>query len=339
LHNRYASTLWGEIRIQDAREIFNSSYVPAIPILAEPRTFMALVPADKALSMMQAIKEKYEREMGKVRNRLPLHLGVVYAHRRTPLRAVLDAGRRMLQQKPLGGEQAWTVKADSQRGTLPLEQTIAVQLEQNGRTLNWYVPAVMGDGQTEDRWYPYVFVETNGDDNQVNGRTCAFKGRRPTGTGTEACWLVHAAELRQGDQVYFTPATFDFEWLDASARRFEIAYNDQGERYGRLARPYLLDDLESLQQAWHLMAGADGLASGQIYALRDTIEARRETWRTSPHNETFRQLCRDAICNAEWRKRPAITSLEKLTHWAVTGLLADTVELYMGVMKQKPQQK
>jgi len=35
--------------------------------------------------------------MGKVRNRLPLHLGVVYAHRRTPLRAVLGAGKRMLR--------------------------------------------------------------------------------------------------------------------------------------------------------------------------------------------------------------------------------------------------
>ena len=35
--------------------------------------------------------------MGKVRNRLPLTLGVVYGGRRTPLASLLDAGRRMLR--------------------------------------------------------------------------------------------------------------------------------------------------------------------------------------------------------------------------------------------------
>ena len=72
-------------------------YVPAITILTEPRTFMALVPADKAMDVASAIKGKYETEMGKVRNRLPLTLGIVFAGRRTPLPAILDAGRRMLE--------------------------------------------------------------------------------------------------------------------------------------------------------------------------------------------------------------------------------------------------
>ncbi|MBU1247394.1 MAG: hypothetical protein KKB70_01745, partial [Proteobacteria bacterium] len=49
------------------------------------------------LAVAQAIKEKYEREMGKVRNRLPLTLGAVYFGRRTPLAAALDAGRRILR--------------------------------------------------------------------------------------------------------------------------------------------------------------------------------------------------------------------------------------------------
>ena len=88
--------VWGEITLAENAQELPGEYTPAIPILAEPRTFMALVPADKALDAIQAIKQKYEREMGKVRNRLPLHLGAVYFHRRTPLRAALDAGRRML---------------------------------------------------------------------------------------------------------------------------------------------------------------------------------------------------------------------------------------------------
>ena len=69
---------------------------------------MALVPADKALDVAQAIKTKYETEMGKVRNRLPLTLGLVFAQARTPLAAVLDAGRRMLKRKPQ--EQDFTIE-------------------------------------------------------------------------------------------------------------------------------------------------------------------------------------------------------------------------------------
>lgn len=333
-----------DIQIADV-DYQDAAYSTAIPILAEPRTFMALVPADKALDILQTIKEKYEREMGKVRNRLPLHLGAVYFHRRTPLRAALDAGRRMLQQRPLGGDHTWMVQNDVLCGTLPadrqtladgtqqFQQTITVQLKQDDRSLTWYVPAVMGDGSTPDNWYPYVFIKTE-NEQPPTGRSRVFKGCRPTATGSEACSLLHASELKAGDQIYFTPATFDFEWLDTSARRFEIAYDAQGKRYGRLTRPYLLDELDDIQQAWSLIAGPDGLTTSQIHALRNTIEPRREAWQASPQEETFRQLCSDAIRNA---KRPSLSDIDRLTSWASSGLLADTIELYMEIMKVKPQ--
>jgi len=151
----------------DTVERIEQPYPPVIPILAEPRTFMALVPARHALDVACAIKTKYEREMGKVRNRLPLHLGIVYAHRRTPLRAVMDAGRRMLKQKALDPVGEWRVaeKVTKQTGSLPRGLTdgthqfaewYAVRLENRtlDRSLTWYIPAVMGDGQTEDAWYP-----------------------------------------------------------------------------------------------------------------------------------------------------------------------------------------
>lgn len=200
------------ITVEQVNKLENSSYQPTIPILAEPRTFMALVPANRALDIMQAIKIKYEREMGKVRNRLPLHLGAVYFHRRTPLRAALDAGRRMLKYD-LGAlkDEIWTVtNVDSKpslpdglaEGTQQFNNTVAVTIENaDGRSLTWYVPAKMGDGTTDDKWYPYVFVPWD-----ASGRQLVFKALRPKSDGTsEECWLVHAVELYKGDQVYFTP--------------------------------------------------------------------------------------------------------------------------------------
>jgi len=323
-----------DVNYQDA------PYATTIPILAEPRTFMALVPADKALDVIAAIKTKYAREMGKVRNRLPLHLGAVYFHRRTPLRAALDAGRRMLQQKPLGGDQLWSVIARSPTakhdlpgklvdGTKQFDQTISIQLKQNDRAFTWHVPAVMGDGQTEDNWYPYVFVQ-----NDVSGRSRIFKGLRPKSDGTsEECWLVHAAELQTGDQITFTPATFDFQWLDSSGSRFEIAYDDAGQRLARPTHPYLLDDLATIQQVWQVISSMDGLTSSQIYALRDLVEAKRATWAI---DDSFSQFCRHAVRNAQWKNRQAI-NLEQIVQATLSGLLTDVIELYMGIMKAKPQ--
>jgi len=341
---------WGTITVEEVGEIENSSYSPVIPILAEPRTFMALVPADRALEVVQSIKTKYEREMGKVRNRLPLHLGAVYFHRRTPLRAALDAGRRMLKYD-LGGlkDQLWTVKSieptsilpeDLATGTQQFDHSIAVTIRNDyDRSLTWYVPAKMGDGQTPDNWYPYVFIQ-----NDVSDRQPIFKALRPKSDGsTEECWLVHAEELRADDRIYFTPATFDFQWLDSAGERFEIAYDHNGRRRNPLIRPYLLDELTNIRKAWNAIAGNSGLTANQIYALRDLIETKRENWHPTSEDcqeeGMFWKFCQDAINNANWKKKPEKEQINLLTNWAVSGLLADVIQLYMGVMKQKPQQE
>jgi hypothetical protein len=336
------------------------AYSTAIPILAEPRTFMALVPADRALEVVRAIKAKYEREMGKVRNRLPLHLGVVYAHRRTPLRAVLDAGRRMLKQKAFDPIGEWRVVAnvvkqtgplpedagDLAEGTQQFDAWYAVKLENQAlnRTLTWYVPAVMGDGHTKDQWYPYVFLKTDAEPGDCGRR---FQAPNPW-TGRNG-WVVHAGDLKAGDVVYFTPATLDFQWLDSAACRFEIAYHEDGRRRELPRRPYLLDEMDTLECIWQTLK--HHLTKNQIYALRDLVEAKWEEWDIAGGEGTFRQFCRDALANAEWRKGRDDYRREKypwqaaaqgrdewLDTWAdyaARGWLADAIELHLQIMKEE----
>ena len=335
---------WGKITIEQADTMPDSSYTPVILILAQPRTFMALVPADRALAIIAAIRTKYEQEVGKVRNRLPLHLGLVYFHRRTPLRAALDAGRRMLKYE-LGTAQdeVWRV-TEKVQGPLPdgkihlaekengqFAQTVTVKLERNRRSLTWHVPAKMGDGQTDDNWYPYVFIKSD-----VNGRSPAFKGIRPTSDNkSEECWLLHASQLQKDDQIYFTPATLDFQWLDSTARRFEIAYGDNGRRRDHLTRPYLLDELDEIEAAWAMLRT---LSKNQLYTLRDTVEEKRAAWFVEPHeslkDDTFKQFCADIIRNTKWKTAVDTT---KLTNWAINGLLADAIQLHVSIMKDKLQ--
>lgn len=335
-------------------------YSTAIPILAEPRTFMTLVPADRSLNLLKEIKTKYEREMGKVRNRLPLHLGVIYFQRRTPLRAVLDAGQAMMQRT--AQTTIWTVQGVQftplplehmrlAQGTQQFQQTTSITLERNGNTITWYVPSVMGDGVTPDNWYPYLFFYQDQDKKSVpTGRQRTFQGQRPTTKGLEPCWLVHAGDVQPGDQVYFAPSTFDFEFLDTAARRFDIYYNADGRRGTRRTRPFYLEDLDRLEQLWRLMKY---LSITQRQQIVRTVETTRAMWYgqdaddTSWNDAVFRQFVADTLGGAKWvdtqssRIPPQAwhDHFNALIDAGVCGELADLIELHVGILKERDMQK
>jgi|GEM_PF-414716 len=327
-----------------------TEYSPVIQILAESSTFIALVPANnvnclESLNIVRTIKTKYELEMGKVRNRLPLHLGIVYFDRRTPLRSALDAGRQMLTYKS-DNQKTWQVRSIS-KGNLPddkkelacitrqFEHTVTLELTQDDRTITWYVPSSMGDG-THDNWYPYVFVKTT-NDSEVDEMSRKIKSQRP-GT-TEPCWLVHAEDLKGGEDIYFTPSTFDFEYLDSTARRFEIHYDENGRR-PRPTRPFYLEDLERFDKLWKIL---QNLESSQCHQVIYIIEATREMWygndlRKSWADPVFDRFVTDTLANAAWPKNKQwrdIPERQQLVEAGVRGELADLADLYMEILKER----
>lgn len=273
-------------------QFIETAYATTIPILAEPRTFMALVPADRALDIVEEIRAKYGREMGKVQGRLPLHLGVVVFDRKQPLHAALDAGRRMLRHGEAEhgrGWETWQVTKidpplktdDGVERSEPVPE-LAVSFT-NG--IEWKIPTVMGDGQTVDAWYPYFFVEKLADREADDQPQRSFRAPFPDKAEAEElreCELIHVLDLHAGDRVYVQPGTFDFVHLETTGRRYEIAYaqdaNGRLRRRGETAgvRPYYLDEIPRLRELWTLTAGR--LSSSQWMGLLETIETRREQW-------------------------------------------------------------
>ncbi|MGB9753836.1 CRISPR-associated protein Csx11 [Roseiflexus castenholzii] len=319
-----------EIAYQD------NAYATAIPILAEPRSFLMLVPADKSLKVLKQIKAKYECEMGKVRDRLPLHLGCVFAARRTPIRAVLDAGRAMLDQKTR--LQAWQITSVKRQ---PVH--VALQLERSGYSIQWQIPLKMGDGTTDDLWYPYFFLETNGDDSKADASNRrAVKISMPHGNIQKVKeWIVHAEDLRVGETIYRWSSTFDFEFLDTTARRFEISYDAHGRR-PRRTRPFYLEDLDRLEELWRYMTR---LTKTQRHQVIRTIEATREAWYGPDDNgqsttdKVFEQFVADTLAGAAWPKGQPWCSIDeewrkKLIQAGVRGELADVAELHMEILKE-----
>jgi len=299
-------------------------YIPAIPILAEPRTFMALVPADKALQVAEDIKQKYEREMGKVRNRLPLTFGIVFASRRTPLPAILDAGRKMLRQ--LSKNESWEVTNIASPcpccNSWPSEIKLTLQREK--QTLSVAISTVMGDGKTEDVWYPYWHLEEEKEN--ADSRERLFKG-------IDGKNWTHIRDLQIGDTVSFMPSRFDFEFLDTASRRFEISYdNDKRRGTAHPARPYYLEQLDDFEHLWVILS--EKLETTQIHNLVSLIESKRIEWMKDPCNDVFKQYVRDILNNANWNPRPGPEHFDQLLQAAISGQLVDVVELYMRILKK-----
>ncbi|RMF50590.1 MAG: CRISPR-associated protein Csx11, partial [Anaerolineae bacterium] len=329
-----------------------SEYIPAIVILKEPRTFMAIVPAKNALTVIEHIRQKYNREMGKVRNRLPMRLGAVFAPQHTPLRALMDAGWRMLRGASLP-QTGWEITAITAAQDTPLPKELAdnphfkhyrnIRLQQEeGRQIYWKVPLSMADGKTEDAWYPYAFVEHPAPEHPITRRQRYIQSLTPWREANPPHDLVHVKDLVPGDVVSFTPDTFDFMWLGSAAQRVSIAYDSNGQRYELPRRPYLLDELPHLYQIWETFKAH--LSISQIYILRDTIERKREEWlptaeESRDKNGVFWQFCRDTVANAQWKNKHWDTDeLDRWADYAVKGWLTDAVELYLHIMKHKIQE-
>jgi len=316
-------------------------YSPYIPILAEPSIFMALVPADHAFEVTCRIKAKYEEEIGKVRDRLSLHLGLVVAPRHTPLRTILEAGRALLQPP----EKDWTKRWEAWEvdSIEPVTWDIDRQAETHRRVtfvngIEWNLPMKMGDGKTPDYWYLHLLTRKP----QVADK---FEDK-PS---------VHAADLKEriyensnvkqeGTKVWVMPSTFDFEFLDVAGRRFEIYYDKDGRRPGHPCRPYLLEEVATIEKVWNLISDREkGLTNTQINGLLEVIEKKRKDWDVTQNlDDTFRQFVYDALQEA-WGKngwknlgKEGQTLIKRST---ASGMLADVVELYMKIMKQESKKK
>jgi hypothetical protein len=357
---------WGTISINNDGISSLSNYIPAIPILAEPKTFMALVPAKSAQEAAKSIAKKYQEEMNKVHNRLSLHIGIIYAERRTPIRAVLEAGMKMLNintemeswkvskiekdsSKPaFEKDNKGNATTDTTGAKIELPSFVKITLSNKNKEATWRVQTVMGDKNSQeptfDHWYPYVFLNIKGDGSELDNRHRKFNIEWQENEAIKDLWLVHAAELKEGDNIDFAISTFDFEFLDVAGRRFEIYYDKDGKRPGRLCRPYLLDELKTIEEIWKLIScETKGLTNTQITSLLEIIEKRRKEWKQESDDDrtTFENFVKQALQEA-WGKSWKNLSQEQqqqLDNSAISGMLADVVELYMKIMKENSNKK
>lgn len=238
-------------------------YRPYLTLLISPDQFLAFIPASKSLEIAERIRQEYQKQVGKVQNRLPFFLGLVYFQRKTPLMAVMDTAQRMLKQVSMP-EEPWTVECSPKDNA-----NWHIRLSRSAQRLQLDVPATMGDGITEDVWYPYFFVE---DGVNVNDRKHHFQLQHNKRR------LVHVKDLREGDQVRVTPSRFAYLFLEHTAQRFRLD----------LARDVsLLDELPLLIDMWERLHKS-GITDTGLRGVADLLETKAEMW--GCESQEFRHL-------------------------------------------------
>jgi len=274
-------------------------YTPYLRLLAAPDQFLALVPAADALEIAEKIRAAYAGQFGKVQNRLPLFLGLVFFQRKTPLLAVMDTARRMLAVSV--SSEKWTVNS----GTVG--QECVLELKQDGREMTLRVPTTMGDGTTTDVWYPYFFIKQFADGTPDN-RQSRFQH--------DGHWLVHVNDLRAGDVVRVTPSRFAYLFLESTAQRF---------RFDPEKDVLLLDELPRLMKMWDALKQS-GITDTGLRNVQALLESKNVAWK-NPGDE-LEHLAETTLKRAELLNAVTVDDV-------LSGRFARCLELYLHILKLK----
>ena len=331
----YLHTGTTKVQVEVGNMIEKDTYLPITELLVEPTLCMVLMPAAHALALARAVAAKYAAEMGRVRDRLPMHIGLVYFPRHTPMRAVLDAGRRIVDLDNAWHWESWRIQKATP-DSMSLDKLAGLEQKPAARTLlfangvEWPVPMVTGDPKVVDQWYPYFLTSQPKQGSAID----------PAATRHVATFA--GAGNGDGDTVFVRPSYFDFEFLDVTGRRFEITYEGEGGRRPRTTRPFLLDDLDRFHLMWQQMRR---MKVSQRYKVVQTIETTRELWgeplggQGQEPSPTFIQFVHDTLAGAAWEQGKGWRTFgeeerRRLVTAGAHGELADLLELHAQIMKE-----
>lgn len=332
----------GKIHVDEAKiEKDDEGYFPLIPILREPATFMCIVPANKALTLAEVIKTKYAKEMAKVRDRLPLHLGIVFFQKYVPAGAVLDAGRRLLENAALLKEGAWQI----QGATFYNGNGHAVAIPQEACEIELHLHQPQTKRYTKTRIA--LCLDPKETDEKKRWDKIHPQLRRADATNLETLW----AGMAKNETIYFAPSTFDYLFLDAASRRFEsILDKDAQRRFHPLwglrhsPRPYDLEALTRFRELWLQLRANSLLSASKLYGIRDLLARKIQDWHVfAEPDDTTAHAAYENLVEEILRKEFGY----QLNHayFAATktammdGSFFDCLDLYLHILKEpvKPQ--
>jgi hypothetical protein len=287
------------------------AYNPVISLDLSPVRFRVLVPLEAASACVDRALQAWSYEFSRVRDRLPIQIGVAAFPRKTPFQAVIDAVRNLEEDLRSGNAdpEIWrVVDTEIRDGITVLSVTAGGS---SAEPELWTMPMTLPDGR-EDVFYPYTEVE----DSEAR---FPLDFRHPK---TERIYR-HVKDLKSGDGVHVYPSRVAFLFMDDTKKRFEPAECKPLKQWKRMRELWNLIDRAvpsrtALHGAWSELAGR-----------RDAWKAPNGTWLDSG-DEAWTDLVR-AIFHERLGIRGA--GLDTLVQAARDGLLEWCLEWHLRVLK------
>ncbi|MGC1119591.1 MAG: CRISPR-associated protein Csx11 [Candidatus Methanofastidiosia archaeon] len=314
----------GEIEIENIKR--HSTYVPYINILKEPTVFISLLPAEKAFEAVRQIKEKYEIEFSKVKNRLPLNLYIIFMNKKMPLYIALDSAKRFLQFK--NPEEPFEILGMCDKKLKNGEFKKKGLALRGRRILETEFDLTLGNGKI-DYYHPYFVIEQARCPDQ---RTTYFETYLKEK-------LLHVKDLVVTDVVRYTPSFFDFVFLDSNIRRFDVSMKN-GVRphaiFKKGPRPYYLEEIDKIHQIWEILK--EYCDNTQLNNFDTLLLSKIEEWNLRDldnlsKNKEFRELVDASIRNI--LRIDNEDDLEVILESVLSGIFFDVKELYHTILKKK----
>ncbi len=311
-------------------------FVPFRTITATPNLFISIVPADRAVEITDLIYQKYIGHFGKVMGRLPFSIGNIFFDRKMPMFVVLDAGKRMVNNFDKLSKEGIevTVLRDKEKIASGTKFDLKCTLGKSDKTLTWRLPSSLGNCD-DDFHHPYFIVDNK--KGLLDDRKTFFK--------TVAGYVVHFSDIKAGDEITVLPNYYDFEFLDSNTRRHDINLDAGKRRKSNVSdfnsKPFLLDELgQKIMCLWSKL-----IQGKQLKGITDTkLRNLQSLWLTK-HQEWVREDNPDGIF--AWKDLVACSiqkefSIDKdsqehssLMETIENGLFFDTLELYLGILKER----
>ncbi len=313
-----------ELSIEDSK---NQSYWPILSIISPtPVSWQFAMPADRVPVLLEKLKERYNELFKWVYGKLPLHVGIVVQHYKRPLYVGIKALRKIRRDHA-----SWIDLCQETSGCyLKAKQKEAFQFAhpaevENGSEAFYSLYEL---SNKEGQYQFYLYPEKDGER-----------------------WLDTTQNHGDKDNFFFYPNTFDFEFLDANARRNDIYYQRAKRATSLKAnRPYWLDDFQYFQEFREFFNKS--LSISKLQKLVSLIYSRLEDWEDDDSLKIFMVASFVNILDLKDEKqRNVFAKILKFENWkelkkspvdefrAKLKMLLDMFNFYHSMLKLLPEEE
>jgi|GEM_PF-5073461 len=283
---------------------------PMRTIAATPNLGYILMPARSVPEYIKFVQREYQKHFGKVVGRLPLFMGAVFFNSHTPMHIVFDAARRMKPNPGISLNKWYRARVKTVENEI---LKLQISPADGGQDIDLPIRRKLGDCN-EDWHHPYMVLDGGGSD-----RKSYFE--------TSGDMRICAFEDIEGLDIRFSPNLVDFEYLDNTARRYEIYPKRAGGRHsGPLkfsGRPYLAPVfIEGILHIGEKLSTMDG---AQIHNLEEFLHEKILEWSSEGGSDWKKAIKKLAV--------PTIARFAPEFMNEDPGVLLEAIDLYLHILK------